>query len=233
MRRAALRRGFHVAPGPLSLHIENERARTLAAARRLWQKDPAAWTTDAAVARTIANRLGWLGAPDVVAASLPRLREAAERVKRLGIQDVVLLGMGGSSLAPEVLRAVVGIKDGAPRFHMLDSTDPAAVLAVRTDLKRTLFVLASKSGTTIEPNSLAAHFRHELEASGIAAWAERFLAITDPETELARRAQQEHFGETFINPPDIGGRYSALSFFGMVPAALMGADVEALLTGAA
>ena len=133
--------------------------------------------------------------------------------------------MGGSSLAPEVLRAVLGVAPGWPRFHMLDSTDPAAVRAAATPPDRTLYILASKSGTTIEPNSLAAHFRQRLEDAGIARWADHFVAITDEGTELDRARARERFRDVFINPSDIGGRYSALSFFGLVPAALMGQDV--------
>jgi hypothetical protein len=124
-----------------------------------------------------------------------------------------------------VLRAVIGIAPGWPRLHMLDSTDPAAVRSAETPPDRTLYLLASKSGTTIEPNSLAAHFRQRLQDAGIPRWADHFVAITDQGTELERRALAEHFRDLFINPSDIGGRYSALSFFGMVPAVLMGQDV--------
>ena len=140
--------------------------------------------------------------------------------------------MGGSSLAPEVLRAVVGVAPGWPRFHMLDSTDPAAVRAAATTPAQTLYILASKSGGTIEPNSLAAHFRATLEAAGIKKWSDHFVAITDEGTALATRARDERFRDVFINPSDIGGRYSALSFFGMVPSALMGQDVGTLVAGA-
>src|SRR6195256_4230693 len=111
---------------------------------------------------------------------------------------------------------------------MLDSTDPAAIRAAATPPAHTLYLLASKSGTTIEPNTLAAHFRRTLEDAGISRWSDHFVAITDEETELARRARSESFRETFINPSDIGGRYSALSYFGLVPAALMGQDIAAL-----
>ena len=164
-----------------------------------------------------------------MAASLDRLRTFAARVKDDGFTDVVLLGMGGSSLAPEVLRTVVGVAPGWPTLHMLDSTDPAAVRAASTPPDRTLYLLASKSGTTIEPNSLAAHFRERLESS-VPRWADHFVAITDEGTELARRAKAEHFRDIFINPSDIGGRYSAMSYFGLVPAALMGQDLGELVS---
>ena len=179
--------------------------------------------------KTITNRLGWLASPQLMAESADRVRKFADGVRTDGFTDVVLLGMGGSSLAPEVMRAVLGVRPGWPRLHVLDSTDPAAVRAVSTPPATTLFLLASKSGTTIEPNSLAAHFQRVLLDAGIARWANHFVAITDADTALAKRAAAEGFRDTFINPTDIGGRFSALSFFGIVPAALMGQDVEALV----
>jgi glucose-6-phosphate isomerase len=164
-----------------------------------------------------------------MADSLGRLQSFAASVKEDGFTDVVLLGMGGSSLAPEVLRGVLGAAPGWPRLHVLDSTDPAAVRAVATAPERTLYVLSSKSGTTIEPNVLAAHFRRTLEEAGVRPSAGHFAAITDEGTDLARRARTEGFRDLFINPADIGGRYSALSFFGLVPAALMGLDIASLV----
>src|SRR5262249_35002027 len=119
----------------------------------------------------------------------------------------------------------VGVAPGWPRFHMLDSTDPAAVRGTNPPPQTTLYLLASKSGGTIEPNVLAAHYRQQLIDAGVSRWADHFVAITDPGTALPRRAIDERFRDVFENPPDIGGRYSALSFFGMVPAALMGQDV--------
>jgi hypothetical protein len=129
------------------------------------------------------------------------------------------------------LRAVIGEASGWPRFHMLDSTDPAAVRATTNAITPTtsLFLLASKSGGTIEPNVLAAHFRETLETRSVAHWADHFVAITDPGTAVERRARDEKFRDVFLNPPDIGGRYSALSFFGMVPAALMGQDLAEII----
>ena len=148
----------------------------------------------------IANRLGWMTSPPLMADAVPRLLEFAERVKRDGFTDVVLLGMGGSSLAPETLRGVLGVAPGWPRFHVLDSTDPAAVLAACTPPRTTLYLLASKSGTTIEPNSMAAYFRHRLEESGVPRWAGHFVAITDAGTELEARARAEGFRDLFVNP---------------------------------
>src|SRR4051794_14298190 len=201
----------------------------LRAASALWRADPTAWTADGKTQAEIADRLGWMSSPALMADSVDRLSTFAASIKRNGFTDVVLLGMGGSSLAPEVLRAVIGATPGWPRLHMLDSTDPAAVRSVATPPDHTLYLIASKSGTTIEPNSLAAHFRERLQDAGIPRWADHFVAITDAGTELERRARAEHFRDLFINPSDIGGRYSALSFFGMVPAALMGQDVAEIL----
>jgi glucose-6-phosphate isomerase len=229
MADAAFRARFHLVPGPLTTVLAAQSDAAVRAGRGLFGKDPATWSSDPAVQQKIANRLGWLTSPDLMAESIGRVTAFAESVRRDGFTDVVLLGMGGSSLAPEVLRAVLGEKPGWPRLHMLDSTDPAAVHAVATSPRTTLYLLASKSGTTIEPNSLAAHFRGVLQSAGIARWADHFVAITDPGTELARRADAEKFRDTFINPADIGGRFSALSYFGVVPAALMGQDVASLV----
>jgi len=228
-KRTRLEDSLSVSPGPLEQTIRTYRALAERAAAGLFRRDPSTWTSDAAVQKKIANRLGWLASPAAMTEAIARLRTFAAGVQRDGIGDVVLLGMGGSSLAPEVLRAILGVVPGWPRFRMIDSTDPGAVRSVAASPDRTLYVLASKSGTTIEPNSLAAHFRQELEHAGVARWADHFVAITDEGTELASRAHKERFRELFINPADIGGRYSALSFFGLVPAALMGHDVEALL----
>jgi glucose-6-phosphate isomerase len=228
-KRAAVQTGFEISPGPLRSAMASHAASAERAMAGLRRRDPATWSDAAEVQTKIAHRLGWLTSPTVMAEWIERLEVFAESVRRDGVDDVVLLGMGGSSLAPEVLRAVVGIGRGWPRFHMLDSTDPAAVLAASTPPERTLYVLASKSGTTIEPNALAAHFMRRLAEASVPHPAGRFVAITDEGTPLAERARAEGFREIFLNPSDIGGRYSALSFFGMVPAALMGQDLTALI----
>ena len=226
-KRARLQDALRVYPGTLTDAVTNQRRSVEAAAAGLWRRDPSIWSDDPAVQKTIGNRLGWLSSPELMADSLERLRTFASGVRRDGFTHVVLLGMGGSSLAPEVLRAVIGVAPGWPALHMLDSTDPAAVRAAATPPEHTLYLLSSKSGTTIEPNSLAAHFRARLE-SAVPRWADHFVAITDDGTALARRARAEGFRDVFINPSDIGGRYSALSYFGFVPAALMGQDLESL-----
>jgi len=198
----------------------------------LWTRRLDVWTADAPTQEKIRDRLGWLHAMDAVTPQLARARALADATRAEGLTDIVLLGMGGSSLAPEVLRQVLGVAPGFPRFRMLDSVDPEAVRSAFDQVKTSLFVLASKSGSTIEPNVMAAEARRRLEAAGISDWGLRFVAITDEGTALHKRALADRFREIFINPSDIGGRYSALSLFGMVPAALMGADVTAILDGA-
>jgi len=227
--RARLEQSFHLTPGPIADAIAARAPDAAYAAMGLWKRDPSVWSTDAEVQKKILTRLGWIASPQLMADSLDRLLKFAASVKSAGFTDVVLLGMGGSSLAPEVLRGSLGIAPGWPRLHMLDSTDPDAIRAATTPPERTLYLLSSKSGTTIEPNSLAAYFRGTLEAAGIKKWAGHFVAITDEGTELAVRAKAEGFRDLFINPSDIGGRYSAMSSFGMVPAALMGQDVAGLV----
>jgi glucose-6-phosphate isomerase len=227
-KRVSLSQSLHM-PAGLDEAIARATAVGERAANALWRPDPAAWTADPATQKEISDRLGWMTSPLLMADSIGRLDTFAGGIKRDGFTDVVLLGMGGSSLAPEVLRAVIGVSPGWPQLHMLDSTDPSAVRNAATPPDRTLYLLASKSGTTIEPNSLAAHFRERLQTAGVAKWADHFVAITDSGTELDRRARAEHFRDLFINPSDIGGRYSALSFFGMVPAALMGQDVGEII----
>ena len=225
---------FSIDPGPLATPFTRnlDRLNSLAFAEALWSKRLDVWTSDATVQAKVANRLGWLDALTFITPQLGRLREFAGSIRGAGFTDVVLLGMGGSSLAPEVVHRVLGVSQGFPRFRMLDSVDPDAVRAVMDAAPTTLFILASKSGSTIEPNSMAAEAQRRLVAAGHSAWGSRFIAITDENTVLHRRALQENFRDVFVNPADIGGRYSALSFFGMVPAALMGIDLERLLAGA-
>ena len=198
----------------------------------LWTRRLDVWTADVPTQEIIRNRLGWLHAMDAVTPQLTRARALAESIRSEGLTDVVLLGMGGSSLAPEVLRQILGVAQGFPQFRMLDSVDPDAVRAAFEQAHTSLFLLASKSGSTIEPNVMAAEARRRLEASGIANWGSRFVAITDEGTALHKRALAELFREIFVNPSDIGGRYSALSLFGMVPAALMGINVDDVLAHA-
>jgi transaldolase / glucose-6-phosphate isomerase len=195
-------------------------------ARRLREGDATLWGP--AGTAEVADRLGWLTIAERMLAVLEELEAFAEQVSREGYADVVLLGMGGSSLAPEVLRRSFGHRPDRPRLHVLDSTDAAAIRAVQgeIDSARTLFIVSSKSGGTIEPLSLFAHF-WELASDG-----RSFIAITDPGSGLEQLAGERGFRRVFQGDPTIGGRYSALSPFGIVPAALMGVDVRALLAGA-
>jgi transaldolase / glucose-6-phosphate isomerase len=177
----------------------------------------------------VADRLGWLTIAERMLTELDAIEAFADGVRDDGVRDVVLLGMGGSSLAPEVLRRSFGSQPGRPTLHVLDSTDAATVLAVqgRIDPRHTLFLVSSKSGGTIEPLSLFAHFFSLVEDG------KNFAAITDPGSGLEKLAHEHGFRHVFAGDPDIGGRYSALSAFGIVPAALIGVDVRGLLEGAA
>ncbi|MGA2319313.1 MAG: glucose-6-phosphate isomerase [Solirubrobacteraceae bacterium] len=195
-------------------------------AERLREGDPTLWGP--AGAPEISNRLGWLEIAERMLVEVDALLLFAQEIREEGFKDVVLLGMGGSSLAPEVFRRSFGHQPGGARLHVLDSTDAGRIRAVQAavDLQRTLFIVSSKSGGTIEPLSLFAHF-FSLLGDGSS-----FIAITDPGSGLAGLASEHDFRRTFLGDPNIGGRYSALSPFGIVPAALIGADIRTLLRGA-
>ena len=197
--------------------------------RRIWQGDHTVWKPDPT---EITDRLGWLTVTDAMQEQIPDLQNLAKEVKEAGFCHVVLLGMGGSSLGPEVLRQTFSSAPGYPELIVLDSTAPAWVQSVADaiDPARTLFLVSSKSGSTIEPNSFYAHFRGLLEAVVSQDQAgQHFVAITDPGTALEKLAAAANFRRAFLNPPDIGGRYSVLSYFGLVPAALIGVDLSKLL----
>jgi len=206
--------------------LEDERFVT-----RLWERDPTLWGDDPAHVEVARNRLGWLGVPERMRAAVDDLEAFAREVTLEGYTHAVLLGMGGSSLAPEVLRRALGLAPRSLDLEVLDSTSPAAVRAVTEshDPAKTLFVVSSKSGGTIEVTSFERHcFEWARAARGDTAGG-GFVAITDPGTGLERLARERGYRRTFTNQPDIGGRYSALSYFGLVPAALIGADLTALL----
>ena len=195
--------------------------------RRLWRRDPGLWTADGEQ-----QWLGWLHMPARQALRGAEFRDLAEQARREGYAHVLLLGMGGSSLGPEVLAETFGRQDGAPELLVLDSTDPAQIRSFerRIDLSRTLFVTSSKSGTTLEPNILKDYFFDRArQAVGDDAVGSRFVAITDPGSALEAQAQDERFRSIFHGRPDIGGRYSVLSDFGLVPGALMGLDLDRFL----
>jgi glucose-6-phosphate isomerase len=193
---------------------------------RIWARDHTVWRDDPT---EIADRLGWLTAPHASRALVSELRALADGAAADGLTHAVLLGMGGSSLAPEVLRASLGVVPGGLDLRVLDSTHPAAIAAVQDEvpLDRTLFVVSSKSGTTIETRSHMAYFLHRTGDAG------HFVAVTDPGTPLETDAEMAGFRAVVRASPDVGGRYSALTAFGLLPAALIGADVEALLRSGA
>lgn len=196
--------------------------------RRLWAKDPTLWFPKPEP--EITDRLGWLTLPEVMHEKLDELVSFAEEVKSEGISHVVLLGMGGSSLAPEVFQKTFGNSPGYPELLVLDSTHPEAVrvLRDRVDLGRTLFLVSSKSGATLETLSLFRYFWNET-SQVVDKPGRHFAAITDPGTPLMKMAQGRGFRTVFEAPPDVGGRYSAFTVFGLVPAALIGMDVHKFL----
>jgi len=188
--------------------------------RRLWAKDSALWT-----GADEARWLGWLEEPARQAADLARLRRFQLDVKTAGFSHAVVLGMGGSALAPDVLARMFPSQPGHPELFVLDSTDPGQIRAIerRLDPAATLFIASSKSGTTLEPNLLVSHFL------GVARRGSRFVAITDPGSPFLHLARENGFWDVFPGVPEIGGRFSALSNFGLVPAAVMGLDIETML----
>ncbi len=204
---------------------------------RVWRRDASFWGGDAARQSSVANRLGWLDVVGLMQSRVEEIEAFSREVRDAGFRDAVVLGMGGSSLAPEVLRQSITDRspgDAALRLHILDTTDPATILHVREriDVAKTLFFVSSKSGTTLEALCLFAYF-HRLvgDAKGSRA-GENFVAITDAGTPLQDLATQHGFRRVFVNPGDIGGRYSALSYFGLVPSAVAGLDIRALLASA-
>ncbi len=195
--------------------------------RRLWQRDPSIWS-----GKDEGAWLGWLGITNEQLAHVQRFRQIADVAKNAGISDVLLMGMGGSSLCPEVMKATFGSHEGFPELHVLDSTDPAQVKAFeqRLNLERTLFVVSSKSGSTLEPNVFKQYFYDlVVKAVGAQEAGHRFVAITDPGSKMQQVAEADGFRQVFFGWPNIGGRYSALSDFGLVPAAIMGVDIPKFL----
>ena len=196
---------------------------------RVWSKDHTVWKADPT---EITNRLGWLTVTDIMREQIPELEAFANQTREAGFRHVVLLGMGGSSLGPEVLRQTFGSAPGYPELMVLDSTVPAWVQSVAetVDPARTIFVVSSKSGSTTEPNMFYAYFRSLVDtAVGRVAAGGHFIAITDPGTVLEKMAKEQGFRKVYLNPSDIGGRYSVLSYFGLVPAALTGLKALELL----
>jgi transaldolase / glucose-6-phosphate isomerase len=195
----------------------------------IWSHDYRVWKNDPA---EIKNRLGWLHSPEIMTGTINRITLFVHEVISEGYTHALVLGMGGSSMAPDVFQKIFGMKDGYLNLDVLDSTDPGAVIAQRDRLNpsKTLFIVSTKSGTTVETLSFFKFFYNwVVSAVGELDAGSHFIAITDSETPLAKLAQRRHFRTYFINDSNIGGRYSALSYFGLVPAALIGVDIEALL----
>ncbi|MBV1795733.1 bifunctional transaldolase/phosoglucose isomerase [Siccirubricoccus sp. G192] len=214
-----------------AVEAELERWREGGGIRRLWAGDAKLWT-----GTEEAKWLGWLGIVDDRSAHLGELLAFQREVRDEGFTRILLLGMGGSSLGPEVLAETFGRQDGFPELLVLDSTDPAQIAAfeARCDLARTLVIIASKSGSTLEPNILKAHFWERVKAAvGTERVGRHFVAVTDPGSTLQSMAGRDGFRRIFLGDPAIGGRYSVLSNFGLVPAAAMGLDLRRFLEAAA
>ncbi|HKY45522.1 MAG TPA: hypothetical protein VJM50_20690, partial [Pyrinomonadaceae bacterium] len=219
-------------PGPLADRVN----KALAAARdenvfeRILRKDASVWKSDPESVRVINNSLGWLTVADEMIGVADELIAFAGSIRSRGFRHVMICGMGGSSLCPEVLARTFGQQEGFPELLVLDSTDPDVIadFASRIDIERCLFVIASKSGSTTEPNVFSKYWYNEV-SKRLENPGENFIAITDPDSPLVESANELKFHRIFLNQPDIGGRYSALSYFGMVPAALMGLDIRKLL----
>ncbi|HVC04488.1 MAG TPA: bifunctional transaldolase/phosoglucose isomerase [Candidatus Acidoferrales bacterium] len=223
----------HIDTGATTVTLDSADATQVA--DRIWHRDPNLWKPgDADHAVVIRNRLGWLDVVGAMREQLTSLTALTTEVREAGWRDCVLLGMGGSSLCPEVLRSSFGSAEGQPTLHVLDTTDPLAITRVSraTDPKTTGYIVASKSGTTLETLSHLAHF-WEATSNVTDKPGAQFIAVTDPGSPLAGIARERGFLHLYKNPPDIGGRYSALSMFGLVPAAVMGIDVDLLLHRAA
>ncbi|HEV2837300.1 MAG TPA: hypothetical protein VGW58_18415, partial [Pyrinomonadaceae bacterium] len=213
-------------PGALEAQIDDavSEAKSARIAERIQAKDASVWTSEDAVAKMINNSLGWLNVAGEMLGVVGDLREFADEVRR-EFRHVMVCGMGGSSLCPEVLARTFGPQPGYPELLVLDSTDPdvIAAFAERIEVEKCLFVIASKSGTTTEPNVFY-KFWYDRAKSG-----KNFVVITDPGSPLVETARTQGSKRIFLNKADIGGRYSALSYFGMLPAVLMGVEIGALL----
>lgn len=210
-----------------------ERIKTDRIIERIWSNDHTVWSDDPG---EISNRLGWLNSPVTIADSIETITEFADQTRAAGHTKALLLGMGGSSLAPEVFRKIFGVQSGYLDLDVLDSTDPGAVLEKERnlDLQKTLFIVSTKSGGTVETVSLMKYFYNLTQKNlGKEHAGSHFIAITDPGSGLEKTARELNFRKIYLNDPDIGGRYSALSYFGLVPAGLIGIDLKRLLERAA
>lgn len=224
-----LHRLTYTLPEPLAAAVKESLAewRAQAKVRKLWNRDASLWS-----GRDEAHWLGWLGITNGQLAHIERLTDITEAARNAGFSDVLLLGMGGSSLGPQVIKTTFGTISGFPQLHVLDSTDPAQVKVFenKVDLRNTLFIVSSKSGSTLEPNVFKQYFFERIERLvGPKEAGSRFLAITDPGSKMQQIAERDNFRRVFLGWSNIGGRYSVLSDFGLVPAAIMGVDVPKFL----
>jgi glucose-6-phosphate isomerase len=219
----------HKLPGNLSAAVKTalDDWRKNDKVRRLWQGDASVWTS-----ADEGKWLGWLRIVEAQLGQIQHLNQIATEVKAAGFKHALLLGMGGSSLCPEVMRETFGKVAGFPELHVLDSTDPAQIKAIEAsvDIANTLFIVSSKSGSTLEPNIFKQYFfERAKQVVGEKEAGSRFIAVTDPGSKMEKVAQADKFRRIFFGLPSIGGRYSALSDFGMAPAAVMGVDVKRFL----
>jgi glucose-6-phosphate isomerase len=196
----------------------------------VWRRDPATWVTPSPGGTPASKATGWLDLPGQMAGLISELNEFTDAVRADGFTDVILLGMGGSSLGPLVIDRVFGTAPGYLNLHVLDSTLPGQITAIRdrVDLRRTLILISSKSGTTMEPLTLARYFRQQLVEVGVEKPDEYFVAVTDAGSSLDALAKERGFRHSFNAPSDVGGRFSVLSYFGLLHAALIGLDIEKL-----
>jgi glucose-6-phosphate isomerase len=200
--------------------------------KRIWDKDSSVWKEGIEFEELIKNRLGWLLLPVSMKGNCDEINKFTEKVRSEGFKSAVVMGMGGSSMCPEVCRDIFGIKKGYLELFVLDSTDPETItkLEESIDIEKTLFIVSSKSGGTIEVDSFYRYFFDKVSRIVGADAGKQFVAITDPATSLESTAIENNFRKIFINPADIGGRYSALSYFGLVPAALIGVHIKKFLS---
>jgi transaldolase/glucose-6-phosphate isomerase len=227
-------RGFRAELEPLlpAISSELERLESEEVARRVWGHDAALWTSKSGEIDEVQNRLGWLDLPQTMASQLDALKATAEQLKKQGIQTAVLMGMGGSSLAADVMRRSLGRSDEIDMI-VLDSTDPETIAKVgkAIDYEKTVFVVASKSGGTVEPLRLLDLFWDRAASLLGDQTKDHFIALTDPGSKLQKLASERGFMKVITTPADVGGRYAALTPFGLFPAAMMGLDLVGLLSG--
>ena len=199
---------------------------------RFWHKDATLWTQNAEAQQSIRSFMGWLDSPEVLSKAVGEIQQFVQEVKAAGFQHVVVMGMGGSTMAPIVFER--SFKQAGLPLSILDTTDPGTVAELEKSipLEHTLFIVASKSGTTAEPLAFGDYFYDKVEALKSDKAGENFVAITDPGSQFVTQATKEGYRKIFLNFAEVGGRFSALTYFGMVPAALYGVDIEAMLRGA-